>query len=118
LNDENYYYAYGVNIHPRIDIKYGSYRLLINYSYAHYDSLEGRERIKTSNDFHLVDKGEEYGFTLGRRIDFFDSIFFKRHQIWVETEVRRIVRSGFIADNEVTHNGANTWLLLRLRMTL
>src|SRR5262249_11265682 len=97
LSEENYYYAYGVNIHPRIDIKYGSYRLLIGYKYAHYNSFEGREFIKASNDFHLIDKEEEYGFTLARRIDFFDSTFFKRHQIWVETEVRRIARSGFIA---------------------
>ena len=118
LSTENYYYAYGVNINPRIDIKYGSYRLLMSYKYAHYDSLEGREFIKASNDFHLIDKEEEYGFTLARRIDFFDSTFFKRHQIWVETEVRRIVRSGFIADDKVTHDGGNTWLLLLLRMTL
>jgi len=118
LSTENYYYAYGVNINPRVDIKYGSYRLLISYKYAHYDSFEGREFIKASNDFHLVDKEEEYGFTLARRIDFFDSTFFKRHQIWVETEVRRIARSGFIADDKVTHNGANTWLLLRFKMTL
>jgi hypothetical protein len=118
LSTENYYYSYGVSINPRIDIKYRSYRLLISYKYAYYDSIEGREFIKASNDFHLIDKEEEYGFTLARRIDFFDSTFFKRHPIWVETEVRRIARSGFIADDEVTHNGANTWLLLRLRMSL
>jgi hypothetical protein len=118
LREENYYYAYGVHIHPRIDIKYGPYRLLLDYKYAHYDSFEGRERIKASNDFHVVDKEEEYGFTLARRIDFLDSTFFRRHQIWVETEVRRIARSGFIADDEVTHSGGTTWLLLRLKMTL
>jgi Domain of unknown function (DUF3943) len=117
LREENYYYAYGVNINPRIDIKYGSYRLFISYKYAHYDSFEGRERIKASNDFHLTDKKEEYGFTLGRHIDFFHSTFFKRHQIWLETEVRRIARSGFIADSKVTHDGGNTWLLLRFKMT-
>src|SRR5262245_5450117 len=115
---ENYYYAYGVQIHPRIDIRYGSYRLCMSYQYAHYDSFEGTEFIKALNDFHLVDREEAYGFILGRHIDFFHATFFTRHQLWLETEVRRIARSGFIADSKVTHDGGNTWLLLRLKMTL
>jgi len=54
----------------------------------------------------------------GRLIDFLDSTFFKTHQTWVEAEVRRIARSGFIADNDVSHNGGNTWLLHRFKMNL
>jgi hypothetical protein len=65
-----------------------------------------------------VDQEEEYGFTLARRLDFLDAIFFQRHQIWVETEVRRIARAGFIDDDAVTQSGGTTWLLLRLKMTL
>jgi hypothetical protein len=65
-----------------------------------------------------VDKREEYGFVMGRHIDFFAASFFKTHQMWLEAEVRRIERSGFIADDNVSHNGGNTWLLLRFKMML
>src|SRR5262245_43170014 len=118
LMEENYYYAYGAYVNPRIEAIYGSYRFFAEYKYAHYDSFEGRDRRKPSNDFHLVDKREEYSFSIGRLIDFFDAPFFKIHQMWIEAEVRRIVRSGFIADDQVSHNGENTWLLLRFKMML
>jgi hypothetical protein len=116
LQEENYYYAFGVTVHPKIEIQHGLYRLLIYYKYAHYDSIEGLDRIKTSNDFHLVDEQEEYGLALSRRVDFLTSSFFKEHKTWVEAEVRRIARSGFIADDKVAHDGGNTWLLLRFKM--
>jgi hypothetical protein len=118
LKEQNYYYAYGVYINPKIEIKYGSYRFLTEFKYAHYDSFEGLDRIRSSNDFHLVDELEEYSLKLSRLLDFFDSKFFKTHQTWVEAEVRRIARSGFIADHDVSHNGGNTWLLLRFKMNL
>jgi hypothetical protein len=118
LMEENYYYAFGPYVNPRIEARYGSYRFLAEYKYAHYDSLEGRDRRKPSNDFHLVDKREEYSFLMGRLIDFFDAQFFKIHPMWIEAEVRRIERSGFIADDQVSHNGDNTWLLLRFKMML
>jgi hypothetical protein len=41
----------------------------------------------------------------------------KEHKTWVEAEVRGIARSGFIADDKVAHDGGNTWLLLRFKMT-
>jgi len=115
---ENYYYAFGPYVNPRIEARYGSYRFLAEYKYAHYDSFEGRDRRKPSNDFHLVDKREEYSFLMGRLIDFFDAQFFKIHPLWIEAEVRRIERSGFIADDQVSYNGDNTWLLLRFKITL
>jgi hypothetical protein len=118
LMEENYYYAYGAYVSPRIEARYGSYRFLAEYKYAHYDSFEGRDRRKPSNDFHLVDKREEYSFVMGRLIDFFDAQFLKIHPMWIEAEVRRIERSGFIADDQVSHNGDNTWLLLRFKMML
>jgi len=117
LQEENYYYAFGVAVHPKIEIQYGLYRILIYYKYAHYDSIEGLDRVKTLNDFHLVDEQEEYGLALSRRVDFLTSSFFKEHKTWVEAEVRRIARSGFIADDKVAHDGGNTWLLLRFKMT-
>jgi hypothetical protein len=118
LMKESYYYAFGVYINPSIEIRYRSYRFLAEYKYAHYDSFEGRDRKKPSNDFHLEDRREEYGFFMGRLIDFFDAPFFNNHQMWIEAEVRRIARSGFIADDKVSHNGGNTWLLLRFKMML
>ena len=118
LKGENYYYAYGVHINPKVEVKYGSYRFLAEFKYAHYDSIEGVDRIRSTNDFHLVDRLEEYSLKWGRLIDFLDFQFFKTHQTWVEAEVRRIARSGFIADNDVSHNGGNTWLLLRFKMLL
>ena len=82
------------------------------------NSFEDRDRRKPSNDFNLVDKREEYSLVMGRLIDFFDAQFFKTHPMWIEAEVRRIERSGFIADDQVSHNGDNTWLLLRFKMML
>jgi hypothetical protein len=55
---------------------------------------------------------------MGRRVDFFDAPFFKMHPMWIEAEVRRRERSGFIADDHVSYNGDTTWLLLRFKMTL
>jgi hypothetical protein len=115
---ENYYYAYGVSVHPKIEVRYGSYRLLAEYKYAHYDSFENRDRRKPTNDFHLVDERQEYSLVVGRLLHFFEAEFFKNYPLWIEAEVRRIARSGFIADGNVAHNGENTWLLLRLRMML
>ena len=77
LMEENYYYAYGVYVNPKIEVRYGSHRFLAQYKYAHYDSFEDRDRRKPSNDFHLVDKREEYSFVMGRLIDFFDAQFLK-----------------------------------------
>jgi hypothetical protein len=118
LMEENYYYAYGVYVHPKIEVQYGPYRFLAEYKYAHYDSFEGRDRRKPTNDFHLVDEQQEYSLVVGHRVNFFDAKFINDHQIWIEAEVRRIARSGFIADGRVAHNGENTWLLLRFRMML
>ena len=118
LMEEDYYYAFGPYVNPRIEARYKSYRFLAEYKYAHYDSFEGRDRRNPSNDFHLVDKRQEYGFVMGRLVDFFDAQFFKSHPMWIEAEVRRIERSGFIADDQVSHNGDNTWLLLRFKMIL
>jgi Domain of unknown function (DUF3943) len=116
LQEENYYYAFGVTVHPKIEVRYGLYRLLVYYKYAHYDSIEGLDRIKTLNDFHLADEQQEYGLALSRRVDFFASSFSKMHEMRVEAEVRRIARSGFIADDKIAHDGGNTWLLLRFKM--
>jgi hypothetical protein len=55
---------------------------------------------------------------VGQLLNFFDGNFFKKHDIWIEAEVRSIARSGFIADSKVSHEGRNTWLLLRFRMML
>ena len=118
LKDQNYYYAYGVTVNPKIEIRQGSYHLLIDYKYAHYDSIEGLDRMKVLNDFHLVDERQEYGLALSRRVDFFASSFFQRHQVWLEAEMRRMERSGFIADDKVAHDGGNTWLLFRVKMVL
>jgi hypothetical protein len=118
LMKENYYYAYGVYVHPKIEIRYGPYRFLAEYKYAHYESIENRDRRNPTNDFHLVDEQQEYSLVVGQRMHFFDAEFFKKHDIWIEAEVRRIARSGFIADGKVAHSGENAWLLLRLRMML
>jgi hypothetical protein len=118
LMEEDYYYAYGVYVHPKIEVRYGLYRFLVAYKYAYYDSFEDRDRRKPVNDFHLVDEQQEYSLVVGQLINFFDAQFFKNHQMWIEAEVRRIARSGFIADGKVAHNGENTWLLLRFRMML
>jgi len=118
LMNQNYYYAYGVYINPKIEVRYGSSRFFAEYKYAHYDSFEGRDRRNPSNDFHLVDKQQEYGFVVGQLLNFFDAKFFKNHEIWIEAEARRIARSGFIADDKVSHDGGNSWLLLRFKMML
>ena len=118
LMSENYYYAYGVYVNPKIEVRYGSQRFLAEYKYAHYDSFEGRDRKNPSNDFHLADEQQEYGFVVGQLLNFFDTKFFKNHEIWIEAEARRIARSGFIADDKVSHAGGNTWLLLRFKMML
>jgi hypothetical protein len=118
LMAENYYYAYGVYVNPKIEVRYRSNRFIAEYKFAHYDSFEDRDRRKPSNDFHLVDEQQEYSLTVGQLINFFDVPFFQKHETWVEAEVRRIARSGFIADGRVAHNGENTWLLLRFRMML
>jgi hypothetical protein len=55
---------------------------------------------------------------VGQLLNFFDAKFFKNHEIWIEAEARRIARSGFIADDKVSHDGGNTWLLLRFKMML
>jgi hypothetical protein len=118
LKEEDYYYAFGVQVHPKIEAQYGAYRFVAEYKYAHYDSFEDADRRKPSNDFHLMDAREEYGVVLGRQLDFLDATFFQRHPISVEAEARRIVRSGFIADDRVAYAGSTTWLLLRFRMSL
>ena len=66
LKEQNYYHAYGISIHSKIEIRYGSYRLEAAYQYSRYDSFEGAQRVPTLNDFHLVDEREEYKFTLSR----------------------------------------------------
>jgi hypothetical protein len=118
LRHGNYYYAYGAYVNPKIEVRYGSHRFVAEYKYARYDSIEGRDRRKISNDFHLGDEQQEYGFVVGQLLNFFDGNFFKKHDIWIEAEVRSIARSGFIADSKVSHEGRNTWLLLRFRMML
>ena len=118
LKKKNYYYAYGVYVNPKIEVRYGSHRFLAEYKYAHYDSIEGRDRRKISNDFHLVDEQQEYSFLVGQLLNFFDAQFFKNHDIWIEVEARGITRSGFIADSKVSHDGGNAWLLLRFKMML
>ena len=118
LKEQNYYYTYGIFIHSKIEIRYGSYRLEAAYQYSHYDSFEGAQRVPTLNDFHLVDEREEYKFTLSRLVEFPGSRFLPTHHIWIETEVRHIDRTGFIADDRVSHAGGNTWLFLRFKMPL
>ena len=115
---ENYYYAYGAYVNPKIEVRYGSHRFLAEYKYAYYDSIEGRDRRKISNDFHLVDEQQAYGFIVGQPLNFFDAQFFKNHDIWIEVEARGIARSGFIAGSKVSHDGGNAWLLLRFKMML
>jgi hypothetical protein len=118
LRRENYYYAYGVYVHPKIEVRYGSYRCFADYTYAHYESLDGRDRRKIANDFHVVDAQQEYGLGVGQRLHFFAAPFLKNHDLWIEAEVRSIARSGWIADSKVAQEGRNTWLLLRFRMML
>ena len=118
LKAEDYYYAFGVQVNPKVEAQYGAYRFVAEYKYAHYDSFEDADRRKPSNDFHLADTREEYGVVLGKRLDFLDAQFLQQHPISVEVEARRIVRSGFIADDQVAHAGSTTWLLLRFRMSL
>jgi hypothetical protein len=118
LRAEDYYYAFGVQVNPKIEAQYGAYKFVADYKYAHYDSFGDADRRKPANDFHLTDVREEYGVVLGRRLDFLDAPFFQRHPIAVEAEARRIVRAGFIADDHVAHAGSTAWLLLRFRMSL
>jgi hypothetical protein len=118
LRRENYYYAYGVSVHPHMEVRYGSQRFFADYKYAHYASLEGRDRRKIAHDFHVVDAQQEYGVGVGQRLNFFAVNFLKNYDIWIEAEVRGLARSGWIADRKVSHEGGNTWLLLRFRMML
>jgi len=118
LKEENYYYAFGAYVNPSIEARYGPYRFLAEYKYAYYDSFEGRDRRHPTNDFNLVDKRQEYSFVVGRLIDFFAAQFFESHPLWIEAEVRRRERSGFIADDQVSHSGSNAWLLLRFKLML
>ena len=65
-----------------------------------------------------MDEQQAYSFLVGQLLNFFDAQFFKNYDIWIEAEVRGITRSGFIADSKVSHDGGNTWLLLRIKMML
>jgi hypothetical protein len=117
LQKRRYYYAYGVTVNPKIEIRRDPYRFTTEYKYSYYDSFEGSDRRgRVPNDFNLVDEREEYRATFGRLIDFIDAKFFKKYQVWVEAEVRRRSRTGFIADDAVTHDGSNTWFLMRIRI--
>ena len=117
LRRENYYDAYGFTINPKIETQHGAYRFVAEYKYSHYDSWDGADRnVHLTNDFHLVDKREEYRLTFGRLVDFFDTKFFKTNQIWLEAAVERRSRSGFIADDAVSHHGGNTWFMFRCRI--
>jgi len=118
LRQENYYYAVGVHIHPRLEGQYGPYRLVAEYKYAHYGSIEGADRHKISRDFHLIDTQAEYSVTLARRLDFLNVKLLQTYSTWLEAEWRRIDRTGWTADDNVAHAGGTTWLLLRLRMNL
>jgi hypothetical protein len=117
LRRHNYYYAFGVTVNPKIEIKHESYRFIAEYKYSYYDSFEGADRKEPlTNDFHLDDARAEYRVLFGRRLDFIAMPFFQQHQVWAEAEVRRRERSGFIADDAVTHDGGNTWFLFRIRI--
>ena len=118
LREENYYYAVGVHVHPKMEGQYGPYRLVAEYKYAYYDSIEGASRRTASRDFNLVDTQAEYSVTVGRRLDFLDVKLWQRYPTWIEAEWRRIDRTGRIADDNVAHVGSTTWLLLRLRLNL
>jgi hypothetical protein len=117
LKNRSYYYAYGVTVNPKIEMKNESYRFIAEYKYSYYASIEGADSEEPpTNDFHLVDERAEYRVSFGRRLDFIETPFFKRHQVWAEAEVRRRERSGFIADDAVAHDGGNTWFLIRIRI--
>jgi Domain of unknown function (DUF3943) len=118
LQQENYYYASGVHVHPKLEVQYGAYRLVAAYTYAHYDSIEGKNRLQTFRDFHLEDTRAEYSVTVGRRLDFLALQLVQKYPVWLEAEWRRTDRTGWIADDAVTHAGGTMWLLLRLRMSL
>ena len=108
-----------MTVTPKVEMKYGPYRFAAEYKYSHYDSFEGGDRRgNLTNDFHLVDTREAYKFSCGRLVDFIDVAFLKTHPIWAEAEVRRSIRTGFIADDEVTHAGGNTWFMLRFSIIL
>jgi hypothetical protein len=118
LQKRKYYYAFGVTVNPKIEIRRDPYRFITEYKYSYYDSFEGADRRgDVPNDFNLIDQREEYRVAFGRLIDFIDAKFFKKHQIWAEAEVRRRSRTGFIADDAVTHDGSNTWFLMRIRIS-
>jgi hypothetical protein len=118
LQKRGYYYAYGVTVNPKIEIRRDPYRFTTEYKYSYYDSFEGSDRHgRVPNDFNLVDEREEYRVTFGRLIDFIDAKFFKKNQVWAEAEVRRRSRTGFIADDAVTHDGSTTWFLMRIRIS-
>jgi hypothetical protein len=118
LQEENYYYAIGVHLRPKLEGQYGAYRLVAEYTYAHYDSIEGANRLPAPRDFHLVDTQAKYRVTVGRRLDFLTGKLVPNHPVWLEAEWRRIARTGWIADDDVTHSGGTMWLLLRVRMSL
>jgi hypothetical protein len=119
LVESNYYYALGFTVNPKIEIRYKSYRFLADYKYSYYDSIEGLDRKEPlANDFNLIDTRLALTISLGRQIDFIDWPFFTRQQVWVEAEVRHIARTGFIADDEVTHDGSTTWFMLRFKVLL
>jgi hypothetical protein len=119
LQKEDYYYAFGMTVNPKVEIKHRSYRFAAEYKYSYYDSFEGADRRgHLTNDFNLVDTREEYKFSFGRAIDFIDVKFLKTHQIWAEVEVRRSARTGFIADEEVVHAGGKSWFILCFKSIL
>ncbi|MGE3537965.1 MAG: DUF3943 domain-containing protein [Candidatus Tectimicrobiota bacterium] len=118
LRKENYYYATGIHIHPKLEGQYGAYRLILEYRYGYYDSIEGSSRRPVSRDFNLIDRQEEYSVTLGRRLDFLTGKLWQDAPLWIEAEWRRIARQGFIEEDDVRHAGGTSWLLLRFRMPL
>jgi hypothetical protein len=118
LRQENYYYAIGVHLRPKLEVQYGAYRVIAEYTYAYYDSIEGANRLPAPRDFQLVDTQARYSVTVGRRLDFLMGRVVPNHPVWLEAEWRRIARTGWIAENAVSHDGGTMWLLLRLRMNL
>ena len=118
LQEENYYYAIGVYLRSKLEVLYDAYRLVAEYTYAHYDSIEGANRLPAPRDFHLVDTQAKYSVTVGRRLDFLTGTLVPNHPVWLEAEWRRIARTGWIADDDVSYSGGTMWLLLRVRMNM